>query len=358
MRTFAHLTKLAMLIALAVVVLLLTTVAGLMNYQGLVSGIELLNLENRPLGVDSLVGWVFESLTPDAAFSNWLALVISALIFLGSLFVCHQLFKIANLLLNRNEYRRQGQSEQMWQAVAQEATWLLLLGIPLGLVVWGDVYLFQYRALAGALSVSTPEQAVQLPHWSKLPTETTQAASVTFLQTAGMWMYLGASVLAPFSLEYLLTKMGATWALIVAAISDLMASEAPNDGERNAQQFYGYDADGNPVYDPDSPIAYDVNQQPVVSAPTSTQSSPAGATAPSETANESPAPGNEATGQALQPVVGTQPEERVTLAAALANPDRYHVERATHTIYSRSYWDTLHAQERPSGDESTMKEAA
>lgn len=358
MRTFAHLAKLAMLIALSVGVLLLTAVAGLMNYQGLVSGIELLNLENRPLGTDSLVGWVFDSLTPNAAFSNWLALVISTLIFLGSLFVCHQLFKIANLILNRNEYRRLGQSEQMQHAVAQEMTWLVLLGIPLSFVVWGDIYLFQYRALAGAMGVSTPEEAVQLLHWSKLPTETTQAASVTFLQTAGMWMYLGASVLAPFSLEYLLTKIGATWALIVAALSDLIAQGAQSDGEESAQQFYGYDADGNPVYDPDTPIAYDANQQPVVGATTSS----ANATAPdgtkSEVASDSATPGSEETGQALQPVVGSQPEERVTLAAALANPDRYHVQRATHTIYARAYWDRLHAQERPSEEETTMKEAA
>lgn len=356
MRTFAHLTKLAMLIALAVVVLLLTAVAGLMNYQGLVSGIELLNLENRPLGTDSLVGWVFDSLTPDAAFSNWLALVISSLIFLGSLFVCHQLFKIANLLLNRNEYRRLGQTEQMQQAVAQEATWLVLLGIPLGFVVWGDIYLFQYRTLAGAMAVSTPEEAVQLLHWSKLSPETTQAASVTFLQTAGMWMYLGASVLAPFSLEYLFTKMGATWALIVAALSDLMAQGATSDNEENAQQFYGYDADGNRVYNPETPIAYDVNQQPVAGA--STLSSPTEVHTQSESANDSETRVSEETGQASQPVVGTQPEERVTLAAALANPDRYHVERATHTIYARSYWDRLHAQEHPSGEENTMKEAA
>lgn len=358
MRTFAHLTKLAMLIVLAVGVLLLTAVAGLMNYQGLVSGIELLNLENRPLGTDSLVGWVFDSLTPDAAFSNWLALVISALIFLGSLFVCHQLFKIANLILNRNVYRLSGQSEQMQQAVAQEMTWLVLLGIPLGFVVWGDIYLFQYRALAGAMGVSTPEEAVQLLHWSKLPTETTQAASVTFLQSAGMWMYLGVSVLAPFSLEYLLTKIGATWALIVAALSELIAQGASADGEESALQFYGYDADGNPVYDPDTPISYDANQQPIVGGATS----PDYATVPdgtkTEATSDSATPGSEEAGQALQPVVGSQPEERVMLATALANPDRYHVQRATHAIYARAYWERLHAQERLSDEETAMKEAA
>lgn len=358
MRTFAHLAKLALLIALSIGVLLLTAVAGMMNYQGLVSGIELLNLENRPLGTDGLVGWMFESLTPDAAFSNWLALVISALIFLGSLFVCHQLFKIASLLLHRNEYRRQGQSKQMYQTVAQEATWLFLLGIPLALIVWGDIYLFQYRALAGAMGISMPEEAVQLLHWNKLPKDTSDAASVTFLQSTGMWMYLGVSVLGPFSLEYLHTKIGATWALIVAALDELMARSEPSNAEENTQPFYGYDANGNPVYDPDTSIAYDVNQQPVADASASTQSAPVGAHAEADVANDPAASGREETEQVFQPVVGTHPEEIVTLVAALSIPERYYVDRATHTIYARSYWEKLHAQEDLSANEDMMKEAA
>lgn len=358
MRTFTHLVKLVVLIALSIGVLLLTAVAGMMNYQGLVSGIELLNLENRPLGTDGLVGWIFESITPDAAFSNWLALVISALIFMGSLFVCHQLFKIASLLLNRNEYRRQGQSEQMYQTVAQEATWLFLLGIPLALIVWGDIYLFQYRALAGAMGISMPEEAVQLLHWSKLSKDASEAASVIFLQSTGMWMYLGASVLGPFSLEYLLTKIGATWALIVAALNELMAGSEPSHAEENTQLFYGYDANGNPVYDPDTPIAYDVNQQPVADAPASALSAKEEVLIPPEVANDAATHGWEETGQVSQPVVGTHPEERVSLAAALAAPERYQVDRVTHTVYARSYWEHLHAQEGQQGEENMMKEAA
>jgi hypothetical protein len=356
MRIFQNLAKFGLLVCLALGVLALSALVGLMNYQGLVSGIELLNLENKPLGSDNLIGWVFDSLTPDAAFSNFLALVITALIFMGSLFLCHQAFKIVKLVLNLREYQRLGQGDQMWQAVAQEATWFLLLGVPLCLVAWGDIYLFQYRALVGAMNITNPEDAVKLLHWSKLPNEITETASVMFLKSTGMWMYFGATLLTPISLEYLLTKMGTTWTTIENACREQFTEKMPNE-EQVVQQFYGYDAEGNPVYDPNTPIAYDVDQNPVSTVNALGDSTVPYKAASGATEHRVTAVGDDAE-QVRFPVIGAQPEEELSLAEALSQCDRYHVERATRRIYARAYWDTLHAQQHTDTHWTMTKEAA
>lgn len=356
MRIFQNLAKFVFLAFLALGVLALAVVVGVMNYQGLVSGIELLNLENKPLGIDSLVGWVFESLTPDAAFSNYLALVITVLIFLGSLFVCHQIFKLVQLVLNLREYQRLGQSEQVWRTAAQELVLLLSIGVLLYPIVWGDIYLFQYRALAGAMNIATPEDAVKMLHWSMQPNEVTQTASVMFLKSKGMWMYVCVSLLAPISFEYVLTKMGTTWATIENACREQFTKKMPNEGQ-TAQQFYGYDVQGNPVYDPNIPIAYDVDQNPVVME-TALSDSPASQQAVSEATVHSVTSADDNAGQGKFTVIGALEEEELSLAEALGRSDRYHVDKATRRIYARDYWDALHAPQHTDTHRTTTKEAA
>lgn len=357
MRVFQNILKLGLLFALAAGVLALTCITGVMNYQGLVSGIELTNLENKPIGVDPLIGWIFEALTPEAGFANWLALVVTALIFTGSLFLAHELFKIVKLLLNRQGYSELGQSEQMRLAVAQAATWMVLLGIPLALIMWGDIYLFQYRALAGAMNIAEPrEAAASIPALSALPESWWGIASIVFLTSPGLWMYLGLSLLGPFSLEYLGTKMGTTWAVIETALREQPA-DAESKGEQ-ALQFYGYDAEGNPVHDSTTPVAYDVNQKPVVSgfaAASADAAAKNSAATPAEQAATGPA--DEAQSEKL-PVIGAQPEEHVTWAEARANEARYYVDRPARRIYARAYWDALQTREQSAADPTSRRKAA
>jgi hypothetical protein len=357
-RIGVNIFKLGLWLALWTGILALTFVVALVHYEGLSSGFRLLNFENMPVGRDRLFGPYFDAFSPAAGFIEWVSFAMTALIMVMSWLACHFAFAIARLLPDAGEYYRQGEAAQLWRAVGFNA---LPVVVSVGLLIWlmqGDAAIFQFRALAAQRGIDVDADsagalaAASIPTIAALPADAFRLASIAFLTNQGLWMYLAMGVGAPVALELVGAAALETLALVIAAIENAFAARQATP-EQVEPEFYGYDAAGMPVYDPDTPIAFHTDQTPV--SPVRSESSepdaagggvdeqavstgPDGAMArPAPVRADAPTDASAAVGE---PVIGGR-GQLVSFADALTQPDRYHVTRRPRAIYARAYWDAL-----------------
>ena len=365
MRLLVNFIKLVGFALMLAVVFIITGFVALTHYQGEVSGLELLNFENRPLETDPLVGWIFQ-IASGAGFANWTAASITGLIMLISWVACHHVFGVIRLLPDIRHYLREGQAADFWRAVVMHSSMFVLAVLILVPLLLGDAQIFQYRALAGVMNVNDPVAAANtIPALHALSADRLNLASTGFLRFQGLFMYLAMGVAPAVALELIGTSFFQTLALIVEDIGRfferLMGPEAPAE----QQIHYGFDADGQPVYDEATPLAYDVKGVPIVSA---------------HVAHDDPVPGGNpqaerpAANQAFayshnEPVADPVPPEvrfdvvgghgeRVSVPHALARPDRYHVSRDPRVIYTKAFWDSLQDDAEPEDAPEREKEDA
>ena len=339
---------LALCIALLVV---LAINAGLFvtNLISIDTALELLNTEKRPIEHFPVVGPVLKALAPQATLSNWLALVVAALMFVGIFVAFHYFYKIIHLLFDIRIYRRASQPELVTAAVDMIGRDLVIL-IPVvacmvGLVL-GDLYLFTYARLAAAVNIDDPVSAAQeIALWRDIVPNDAMAASVWFATVVGPKMYLSTSLLAAGLVEVVIIKIGQVWNRIwtsLMAFVQPQTSAASQDTEP-VRELFGYDANGLPVFDSQTPIAYDADQRPVGSPVASSHPIEESLDESAEQAAVTPFP----TPDERVPVIGGRPGETISLAQALQQPVGYHVERGTRRVYQRAYWEALN-----SGDHS------
>ena len=335
---------------LALATLALSLAAVVMNYQGLATAITLMNLETAPIGQDPLIGWVFDALTPDTGFAQWLALVIAALIYIACLFATHQIVKTFTLLNQLPQYRARGEETLAYHALRNEILWSAILVAISAALLWGDLFLFRVRAMASTLDLTDPTVIGIQTHWDFVAEDIRTSIGWTFLSGAGAWLYLGASIACPLIMEFVMIRVGDSLAVLVASLSN------GDEGFVEESKLYGYDAEGNPVFDPETPIAYDVDQNPV-SGPdagaVAGNSAVTGGVVPETTCNAASTDVDSVTTQA---VIGGTGGQRLTLSEALARPAEFIVDRATRRIYALTYWAALHGAAEARSD--THQEAA
>jgi hypothetical protein len=247
--------------------------------------------------------------------------------------------------------------------------------------------LFRLRSVAGALALEDPAVAAQLANWEQQVQENSLMWAWT-LTKSGAWSYLAMTAVGCLGLEYTLMKFSHAWARLLSSVQAMIGAD---DTHALEQGFYGYDQDGQPVYDPSTPIAYDVDGQPVAYEETATpsveaQAQPAPAqaeaasvqseplprvqeangyhqeppsnpgqtplwdpAAPEATASESataePARENQARSETLHDVIGGAAGEKVTLAQALADKRRYWVDPEGPHVWDAQYRETLFGEE-------------
>lgn len=374
MRLVINFIKLLGFGCLLIAVVAITGVVALTHYQGEVSGLELMAFENRPLGLDPLVGWIFEAVTPDAGFANWTAASITGLIMLMSWLACHHAFALIRLIPDARVHIRQGRAEAFWRTVADHMTPLLFAVALLAPLLMGDAFIFQYRALAGVLDAADPLEAARtIPAVDALPADSFRVATISFLGGDGLLMYLAMGIAPAVCLELIGAAFFETLAKIAAEFADVYRRWIGDPEVDTTQVLYGYDVVGQPVFDPAAPIAYDVDQNPVqpsderspreagpsgpwpASNDSMAASSDAGATVPPETASPQERP---------WPVIGGADGEEISLADASAQPDRFYVTRNPRAVYAKPYWDALHAgtardiEPEPGSEPTPEKEAA
>lgn len=393
-------------LALAAVSLYVNVQVTLANYLGCKAALELQGYESQPLYTDSLVGRLLGSLFGNATLAQFFALGVSIVEALGLFllfnigFGLSKLFEIRkeNLLAMNNAETpglidRHDAAAEVRAANHRIVLSFVKLGCLIFLLYWAiswDLDLFRFRSMADAMANGSPEiNPMQIPSWVNFVTANDHLF-IKGLISIGAWGYLAITAVGCFLLEESFQNLSERWARLMApadkAIANWFAPET--DGE---EAFYGYDVEGQPVYDAVTPVAFDTDGRPVASERTiateeglvddeqtvvSARSNSAAAgdqtSTVNATAHHAPAtdthrdnrqaplfdlssaepqaannpvlhvvPDNSATDDSqLRDVIGTD-AERVSLASAQADPTRYYVNQVTGQIWSRAHWESL-----------------
>jgi hypothetical protein len=289
--------------ALILVNLVLTTA----NYLACKSSFELLGWEKRTLASDPLLGPFFGAFLGKAMLSDGYALALVVTIHAGLFLAGHLGFFIAQLEEERKTYLLQQDLESariILRRMIRELVFLGLLLTALGVAIYWDVTLFRYRSIAAAYGIEDPLEATGLEGWPQQLQEYGGMFAWS-LAALGGWGYIAVTALACFSLAYAFSKTCERSREWLAAFE----SPPPPQAEQEAYaDFYGYDAYGQPVYDPHTPVVYDTNGQPVTEQ---TPPTPDTVTEPARYPYEEP--------PAYEPVFQTDPYPQVG-NSALADP--------------------------------------
>jgi hypothetical protein len=378
------------------VVNLMVTVA---NYLSCKVSFELLGFEMGPLGKDELVGGFFGTFFHRAALAHLSALALAAVLAMSFFVVFKLLFRMIDLLKDRTLYLNAGDQQSARvavQLITHEAMTMFVFLVPLVGAIVLDVFLFRYRSIAGALGIEEPAVTTQMFGWERQLQDNGDLFAWSFARL-GPWGYLAVTALACLSLEYVWRRTVNYWRLLAEALGELVQPAAT---QQEQALFYGYDHNGQPVYDPNAPVAYDTDGNPVVSQETASVDESPGATdhhastisqpetippaygatngngavdaslfdpasahhngtSPQGGANDT-SPGVTSTNRVraerstagasasprtedsdLRPVIGGSEGERVHLSAALADRQRYWVDPETHDVWDTNFRQAL-----------------
>lgn len=233
------------------------------NYLATSFAFYLLGYDGMPAESDLLIGPYMGGFFQGASVTQFFAMVLTLACFFGLFVAFHSLFHIFKLLDDRKAYLLQSDPESAAIAsrmLLREAFLLFVLWVPpLVWILHWDMELFRLRSIAGALAIEDPAVASQLLNWEEQMKENSLQWAWPMTQM-GAWGYLAMTAVACLGIEYSMGKTSNAWARILSSIQGLFG-----EGAAKAQEvdFYGYDLDGQPVYDPNSPIAYDVYGQPL-----------------------------------------------------------------------------------------------
>jgi hypothetical protein len=233
------------------------------NYLATGFSFYLLGYDGMPAGADVLIGPYMGSFFENASVTHFFAMCLTLYCFLGLFVAFHSLFYILKLLDDRKAYLLQSDPESAAIAtrmLLKEAFLLFVLWVPpLVWILHWDMELFRLRSVAGALALEDPAVAAQLANWEQQVQENSLMWAWT-LTKSGAWSYLAMTAVGCLGLEYTLMKFSHAWARLLSSVQAMIGAD---DTHALEQGFYGYDQDGQPVYDPSTPIAYDVDGQPV-----------------------------------------------------------------------------------------------
>jgi hypothetical protein len=387
-------------------VLVINAWLALEHYLNAKNALELLGTEQGEIWRDKLIGPYVGAFAAHATLPMALALTIALGQSIGFYCLFNIIFQLIQLFQHRWRHReivRNQEQQENEQQVSESKTEvqaattkiientliLLLLGGLLIVTVDYEVELFRFRSFAGIQQYDSSLDAVTIPVWGELIKEKGKFLAYQ-LAYSGAWGYIAFTALCCLILEVSLHKAGDLydniWALIEQARNQNVTPAA------NQEAFYGYDYDGNPVFDPNGQVYYDVDGNPTgeletdrsegdeptthrVETDPNGQSQSAGINPgeagdsevharyqrpifdpPSAPAEGSSRPhGNDSTAASendanLREVIGV-PNQRVTLVEAVARPDLYYVIQATGQIWDRAYYESLHGPVDGSGDD-------
>ncbi len=257
-----------LLIAVVAIGANIAVIAG--NYMGISNALSLSGYDSMPLGEDLFLGPYIAAFFAKAQLAHWYALAMAIVIGLGAFLIVHMGVKIFRLQQDRAGYRAAGDvasDQAAKRIIIQELAFVGLVGAVLITAMWWDLNLFRYRAIAGASGFDDPRVAAStIQAWGS-PGQKTELFSVQ-LASIGSFGYLAVTLLACIVLELAFGKLGESWSRLLSAVAGFSSRDQENDGRtigtREYLQFhYGYDASGQPVYDAQTPIAYDVDGHPV-----------------------------------------------------------------------------------------------
>ena len=385
------------------------------HYLNAANGLELAGTEAKPLIEDFLIGRIIGAFLPEATLPQAMAFTISLVEAIAFFVMAHQLHGILELARYRRASRLKGDEAEVREATWQILETLLVFAVLGGVLVWGilwDIEIFRYRSMAGAAGLDDPAEAAgTLPSWAMQLQDSGSWAAVQ-LTRMGAWGYLSFTAVSCMVLALCFQKLEEQFVRAMRPVDEWYESLMKRRVEdEQAPVFYGYDSDGQPVYDPDAPIAYDTEGRPVdAEQPAAEPADEPTAAAPETNGNGSrahvqqepegdavsatihaepaaaraaqngngphvassgplfdPAPSHPLHGPAQAPhgaasserppadlrdVLGGSPGEQIRLAEAAAKPQHYYVNLATGQVWNRQAWEYLHTVAVESARES------
>jgi hypothetical protein len=314
------------------------------HYLGDVVAFELLRQDQRPMGNDRLLGPLLGTLAPEATFVDAQALVLALVIWYLAHHLARDTFELLDLRRQAVAWRERGDEREaqalsavMRQRLAELVPFLVLLAVTASWEAW----LYQYRTLSGVVGLEEPEQAVGLVP-AQLGAQV-QGSAAYFLAVCGAWFYATTTIGAAFLLVAQGRRTGETWTALCRSWEEDEEPQA-EEVEVAAEEVTVPGQLADTVAPP--PAATDLSPQ--LAAP-ALFPSPVPAPRPTGMSAEAPRPTVSAPAAApeadLHPVLGSA--ERVAVSAALALPQRYHVDLATGRIWEMAYWESLHREPEP-----------
>lgn len=295
------------------------------HYIAARNALELVGTEQSPLGRDPLMGELLSGVIPRATQPAAMALTIAVCVGLGLLYVVLQGFTLVTYLAVRHDASQAGDASQVRAAnqhlLSQGLPWLASI-VALGLVLAWEWHLFRFRTVASALVVEGVEATGQ----AAVLMGDTHLARLT---NWGAWGYLACAFAAALMLEITARRAHTEWELFLEATAggstDPMLDEAV-EPEVPAETVPGDAADATSTAAA-GPVEDNAAEPPVAATPSTAQGPMAGGTE----------------GREGLPVIGSEPPRVVSLAQALADAKRYHVDPEEGQVWDRSYWLALHA---------------
>ena len=351
--------------------MLIVTVAVITsNYLAISYAFYLLRFDAEPISENKFVGSLFRAFCPDATIADFYAAAIALGLAIGFFLIFKESFGCFDSWLSMRLHNADGNTEQTqafkWDLVEKGLS-LVLLVVSIGFVTAWDMQLFRYRAAAQIAGLDDPDKAVQLIPWREQLAQPSLALDVTSI---GCWGYLALTAATCLCTELTARKSRRYAERLLAEIDGIPAANAQVLAEERVLK--GYDADGQPVYDAATPLAYDAEgntlglsdparatdagaeharteqheeqdgsgQAPLFVVPPMgrTESTEARPAAPRPTAE----PAQEAARQAdaaVYTVVGTG--EQVSWTTAAQDDKRYYCDM-NHVVWDRATYDAIH----------------
>lgn len=261
-RILRNLINLLLSLVSCAVFLIVSLFMVIANYLACEASFELLGYDRQPLYADKLVGPFFGAFLSKATLTHLYAMVVAVVVYLGIFLVMRIVYQIYHWTKERRIYLNQG-DEQSAKVILGIIGWYLvdlaIIAVPLVYAVYWDIELFRFRSIAGAAGIDQALKATELASWS-LQLEKNGSVWAWSLTQIGAWGYLAITALAALGMENAMRKTDENWEKLTGSLNETFGSRSQQEA---AEAFYGYDQNGQPVYDPYTPIAYDVDGNPV-----------------------------------------------------------------------------------------------
>jgi hypothetical protein len=366
--------------------------AVLEHYLSAKSALEIAGTETQPLSNDPLFGPLLGAFIPDASLAQAQALTIAAVLTVAFFMVFKEVFTLVELISYRhsrtaaieninsqaeaelNGLDDQGRgvgsegelrgyvegerdaaisSEREEARAASEEIVVasIVLAVFALLLVWAINYeldLFQFRVLAAGMGIDNPQDANKI---LSLSTTLSQHRDVYIylLAGSGAWGYLALTALGCLALERCFNRLDRRFNNLFSSQQVEEDFEQYDQEEEPTQETPSDDVgvvegefeSGDVVRLPVRPVG--AEPAPVARADEGLfATSPVAVPAQSQRGDVDEQSGVPQNTSPLRDVVGGPAGQRVTLAEALADPDRYVVNSATGQVWDRDYWDLIH----------------
>lgn len=392
------------LVGADIIVVAVFIALAIANYLGCKNVFDFLGYDGLPLAREAFIGQVIGPFFPEATLSHFYAFVVASVISMGLFILFNRFLHIWELQRDRKGYLAQNDSESarilLSQIYGDIVLIITILPFLIAALMW-DFDLFRYRSAYGALGIEDPSQApLTVGNWDSQLAQYGHLFAWE-LASVGAFGYLGITGVACASLEFCFRRTTERFVILLSNIENIFqpnplppspppleaspaltlygydtnrqpihdpAVPVTYDASWNTVTFYGYDSDGYPAYDPRTTLAYDTEGKLLRSATGNNTASHQDHQHISERIKKGPSQNQDTVvtrtsddsqgslfddDETFQSLGGRRNEnaqlrdvigmagERVSLAEAMANSERYWVDPDSLDVWNRDYRRTL-----------------